>query len=357
MPETVSAKICGVQVDGLTIMTAKFDGFDLHRKRWFKKGAKIAFITQNKLNEHQLDAIFGKGKKRYNVAVEWPVESNQPAAVQPKLPNDGSLPNRVTFTPSEFQVEVRGGVLEHQNHLLIEALAGSGKTTTLVWLVQELYDLGLTKGLSIIYLAFNVSIKEELSEKLQGTGVPAMTTHGFGFDMLKRRFPSLRSPKAVRAGKPYDLFQQVLCDDEGFKYSKEAFQAVRKTDQYKVRSAVIDLVSYSQNWGVFPIIDGHRVEFTDENRATMAMFFDMYNIEFDTDKFTQDEIVDYACRVLMKAIPVGGESLLEISYDDMLYLPIVLNLPVPKYDLVLTDESQDFNGCQILMLERLANAY
>jgi superfamily I DNA/RNA helicase len=64
-------------------------------------------------------------------------------------------------------------------------------------------------------------------------------------------------------------------------------------------------------------------------------------------------LIHYACRVVIENLPAQNHKMTEIDFDDMLYLPLVLSLPIPKYDLVLTDESQDFNLCQILILEKL----
>lgn len=36
----------------------------------------------------------------------------------------------------------------------------------------------------------------------------------------------------------------------------------------------------------------------------------------------------------------------QINFDDMIWLPVVLNLPITKYDLLLVDEAQDLNRCQ-----------
>jgi ATP-dependent exoDNAse (exonuclease V) beta subunit len=40
----------------------------------------------------------------------------------------------------------------------------------------------------------------------------------------------------------------------------------------------------------------------------------------------------------------------------MLWLPLCLDLPLEVYDLVMTDESQDFNTCQHMMLDRIIKA-
>src|SRR5262249_6401695 len=83
------------------------------------------------------------------------------------------------FTPSKYQNTIGDKLVQTTKHLFIEALAGCGKTGTLIWLVRKLKEKGLTLNKAIVYLAFNTAIKDELVDKLEGTGVPALTTHSF----------------------------------------------------------------------------------------------------------------------------------------------------------------------------------
>jgi superfamily I DNA/RNA helicase len=351
----VDAVVCGVEVKGMVLMTSKYDGFDPHTCTRFKVGDQIAFKNKTDLTQEQKEKIFPNGKV-YNLTVQWPLKpsSKFPESqiventIDSYVPPSPFIPKPVSFKPSEYQEDIFQTLLNSKDHILIEALAGSGKTSTLVWLIQELSNRKMTQNMRIIYLAFNKSIQEELAEKLQGTGVPAQTTHAFGLGLLKKRFgPQIN----IDNNKTSETFTKILCDENGFRYSAEAFKAVRKTEEYKLRSPVLEMVSYIKNWGIFPDSNG---VFNNDDLANIYQLIDMYEVEFDSIKFTDEQLVNYSSRVVSAGIPKAGESIGEISFDDMLYLPLCLNLPFPKYDLVLTDESQDFNALQIGLIEKLS---
>ncbi|HRF95704.1 MAG TPA: AAA family ATPase, partial [Aggregatilineales bacterium] len=63
----------------------------------------------------------------------------------------------------------------------ISALAGTGKTSTLVWIAKR-----LPKAESKIFCAFNADIVKDLQSKLDGTGVTARTFHSLGLGALKK---------------------------------------------------------------------------------------------------------------------------------------------------------------------------
>jgi hypothetical protein len=104
---------------------------------------------------------------------------------------------------------------------------------------------------------------------------------------------------------------------------------------------------------IYALIDEYEIEdpiFDDVDDDKMPVLFD-----HNDEEAVRDAVVDFAIRCVLRSIPVAGTQPTEIEFDDMLYLTLLFELPLPKYDLVLTDESQDFNACQILLLERLAN--
>ena len=66
-----------------------------------------------------------------------------------------------------------------ENHLIVSAGAGTGKTTTIV----EAAEL-LPYGTKAAFLCFNKSIQTELTERLPN-GVEAKTFHAFGFAAIR----------------------------------------------------------------------------------------------------------------------------------------------------------------------------
>jgi len=84
----------------------------------------------------------------------------------------------MTFKPSRYQVGVFDWISNGRGDAIVNAVAGSGKTTTLVQAAHTL------KAANSIFIAFNRHIAEELQKKLDGTGMVAKTIHSVGNGML-----------------------------------------------------------------------------------------------------------------------------------------------------------------------------
>lgn len=346
--EYVDLDVCGIEIPHMKVMQAQWKGRCTRTGKWYdpaKGPTTIAFKHKDQLTEDQKQAIFGH-KTAYHVTVVL-----TEADFQPKAPVSAS---KDSFTPSSYQNIILDNVLSNNKHVFIRALAGCGKTQTLVWIVKELAKRGLLRGKRVIYLAFNKAIQEELSRKLMGTGCPALTTHGFGYDMLRQIFRELAKagPNCVFNGKNTEIFQRLLSGDLFGEYSDSAVKRAKKSEPYALRSVVCGnrgLVSFIKNWAIVPTWNGAHYEFSEQQKANIKDFITSYELLIP-QKFSDEEAVNWACRVVTASIPLPGEALNRITYDDMLYLPTALSMKFPKYDLVLTDETQDFNYAQEQML-------
>ena len=354
----VNATICGVKLRDLKVMNSKFDGYDIHTGKRFKAGKQIAYLHGSNLTPKESKALFPNGKVSA-ISVRWPLRENKtkPNEYKP-VPPQKKRPFVTPFTPSESQEEILAALLGSEDHLLIKAFAGTGKTSTLVWLVQELSKRGLTKNKKIIYLAFNKSIQEELAERLSGTGVPALTTHAFGFQAIKTVFGGEIKPTSGKCAST--TFLKLVCHENGLPITALGFSVARHAKEYLLRSAVLELVGYIKSWAICPSFFGRNIDspwnFSDKQKEAIFELIEMYEIELPSANWTPEDLVKYACSIVTNNLPVNHDLLVEIDYDDMLYFPLVFNLNLPKYDLVLTDESQDFNRCQILLLEKMIAA-
>lgn len=338
----VNATICGVKLHGLKVMNSKFDGYDLHTGKRFKAGEQIAYLHSSKLTLKESKALF-PDEKISSISVCWPLGNMVVMEQQ-------NLPFVTSFTPNENQEQILATLLDSENHILIKAFAGTGKTSTLVWLVHELSKRGLTNNKKIIYLAFNKSIQEELAERLAETGVPALTTHAFGFQAIKKVFGGDIKPTNGKCAS--DTFLKLVCDENGLPNTVVGFRNAKQTEEYSLRSAVMELVGYIKSWAICPLFCNNCWQFSNEQKEAVFELIKMYEIELPNE-MSPEELVKYACNVVTINLPINHNSLVQIDYDDMLYFPLVFNLNLPKYDLVLTDESQDFNRCQIIVLEKL----
>ena len=340
--QIVTVEFGDLTIPGCVIFRSKYDGFDPLSKKRIKAGDLIAYKHKDKLTERQRQTIWPNGQY-YNLTVHWPLQAANPTAT--------------SFTPSEYQKQIWQSLSETDDHIIIQALAGSGKTATLVWLVQELEKHGLAEEQRCLYMAFGKRDQLDLADRLSGMNVEVLTTHSFGFRVLKKVFGSEIQPKNTHQHCG-DIFIRLICDVLGLSYTAKSFKQARDHDDYALRANIIELVGYIKNWALFP----HRIkggyEFDAQQQETIQELIHMYEIEPTEDwkgDYTEwkKAIIKYACEIVCLSIPVDGQQLFEISFDDMLYLPLALDLELPYYDLLLTDESQDFNACQVLLLERL----
>src|SRR5690348_744028 len=98
-------------------------------------------------------------------------------------------PSKPKFVPSKYQQDVLEYVPENlgqRTNLVINAVAGSGKTT----LGIQLFNV-LPKDMDSVFVAFNSHIAKELQTRLP-EGANARTYHSLGLMTLKRTFPKVK---------------------------------------------------------------------------------------------------------------------------------------------------------------------
>ena len=119
------------------------------------------------------------------------------------------------FKPTKEQERIFNFIIKRPENILIKAYAGCGKTTTIVEAVKL-----IPKDKSIIFLAFNKHIKEELETKLP-EHVRCYTTYGLGNSAIKRKygdkiqFDEFKIDKIIlKKSKNWDLNDEFKNDNE-----------------------------------------------------------------------------------------------------------------------------------------------
>ena len=106
------------------------------------------------------------------------------------------------FTPSKEQKEIFKFILNGEKNAVISAVAGSGKTTTLL----EALKL-IPEDKSVLFMAFNKSIAKELRERVpQRESIKVMTVHGFGIGVTACKYRIAKFESHACHGRPL-----VLC--------------------------------------------------------------------------------------------------------------------------------------------------
>lgn len=199
--------------------------------------------------------------------------------------------------------------------LAMRAVAGAGKTTTLV--------AGLNKtSIPGLALAFNKRNAEDLQAKVP-SNIKAQTLNALGHrvwsDHLGRRLQ-------VSSDKTKDIINELNIKVRG--------------DEWV---ALVKLVGLAKAYAITPGLLGQPLPDLEEWKARWD------ERDGDTDLF--DGLVEHAVRVLQTSVKQAWEG--KIDYDDQLYMPVVFRSRFPTYQLVAVDEAQDLSTLQHEMVARL----
>ena len=90
----------------------------------------------------------------------------------------------MAFKPSKFQQAIYDFITDGKGNAVVSAVAGSGKTTTLLNALKL-----IPTNKRVLFLAFNKSIAKELQERVPNTpNIHVKTVHGFGYSSLLQDF-------------------------------------------------------------------------------------------------------------------------------------------------------------------------
>ena len=94
----------------------------------------------------------------------------------------------MSHTPSHYQSAVYSEITNGKSNAVVDAVAGSGKSTTIV---EALKLIPLT--LRVLFLAFNKAIVEELKLKIGNMqNVEISTLHSLGFSAIRNTFRNVK---------------------------------------------------------------------------------------------------------------------------------------------------------------------
>lgn len=200
--------------------------------------------------------------------------------------------------------------VEHgQGNAIVEAVAGSGKTTTIVEALKRV------RGTSI-FLAFNKSIAEELKAR----GVNARTFHSLTYSPVTQA----RGTRTVETDKLRRLCDAKLKGEDAAIYGAFICKLVGLGRQVGIGCLVPDL---PQSW--MDICIHHDLE-------------------------PEHEMADLgrAIELASELLQHSNESAM-VDFDDLLYLAVKDGISLPKFDFIFVDEAQDTNAIQRALLLKI----
>lgn len=244
------------------------------------------------------------------------------------------------FTPSNYQQAIFDWLADGTGNAIVSAVAGSGKTTTLVEASKRLDSKRL------FFAAFNKHIVATLKARLPDH-VHCRTIHSVGYGCLATRFG--RKPE-VRESKYRDYCRQVtrrMHERLRTEYENRLLQ-VRDTDDLPPSPPTTDQI-YAQ---LHALVSMCRCTLTDvDNLRTLTELVSHFAIDCHVDIARIQPVVRY---ILTQGLREAEEQT-AIDFLDMIWLPYVWKLQPEPFDWIFIDEAQDLNAAQLSLVRKMAH--
>ena len=227
---------------------------------------------------------------------------------------------------SDKQIAIGNSYLNSTESLVVRAAAGSGKTSSLLYLL----DLVKKKTL---YLAFNKSVQEEVQTKFEKRGfkhAKSMTIHGLGMQTLRTEYNKLD----VSNNKNWGIINTLQ------KEQPALYRGLSVKNKYALNFTLIELNNSARTWYT-------------EDLDTLTKILKANGTNVAKLPCLKDA---WRAFIVLRDKGYEAKSYLEIDYLDMVYLPVKLGLEVPvKPSYLLIDESQDLSLIQHMFVDLLIN--
>lgn len=211
---------------------------------------------------------------------------------------------------SPYQTAIFNFVEHGTGHAVIEAVAGSGKTTTIVEAIKR------TTG-SSVFLAFNKSIATELVAR----GVNAKTFHSLCYSPVTRAV-------GTKTVNQYKLRELVAANFD-------------ERDQRLYGAFAAKLVGLARGEGFGALVEAGFASVWED-------LAEKHGLEPESDLAELPEGIAAARRLLELS-----NASKQVDFDDLLYLAVRNRITLPKFDWVFVDEAQDTNAVQRALLQKI----
>lgn len=224
---------------------------------------------------------------------------------------------RADYEWSAYQTGVFDWIKSGAGGARINAVAGSGKTSTIV------AASSLVNG-TALFCAFNKHIEEELSDKV-GPFASCKTIHAIGYEALRTSCGRIKLDN-----KKY----VELCS----KAASSAFSKMAALGEYK-RASVQKMVRRAVDMARFTLCDVEDFGAFETMCRTYALTL---------DAAARKVIFEYVAPIIKEGNRMASEGC--IDFTDMVYYPVFKKMPMKQYSWVMVDEAQDLSAAQLAIV-------
>jgi DNA helicase-2/ATP-dependent DNA helicase PcrA len=227
----------------------------------------------------------------------------------------------MSFVPSQYQADIFDWISNGTGNAIVNAVAGSGKSTTLKEGISY-----VPAGKTVVYLAFNKSVQVEFERKIAGSEAGARcqvkTLNGLGHGALLRKLGKVRLDEHK---------YRNIC-----KTIAEATQLPDGWDVKKYTNALLELTSHTMSSLTDP---------TDTDAMNNLVDHTGTEVPNDFEAFRHvKQIVELGIDLAINQQLVG--------FDDQIFLPAKFGWEVSMFDFVMVDECQDLSVAKLALVTR-----
>jgi DNA helicase-2/ATP-dependent DNA helicase PcrA len=224
------------------------------------------------------------------------------------------------FPPTVEQVPIREAAMRTKDNILVQALAGAAKTSTLVMIAEAI------QGIPILCVAFNKRIADEMTARLPGH-CSARTLNSIGHAAWGQ---TIGKRLTVQKAKTGDIVRDLDLTHIEQEELRDSFSDVMK------------LTAKAKLYGYIP--DG---KYDDA----------LHLIDKETlyEVLADEEYAPIAWQLLDEILTrsIGQAFQGTIDYDDQLYMSTLFGAQMPKFPLTMVDEAQDLSPLNHQMISHL----
>lgn len=229
----------------------------------------------------------------------------------------------MSFTPTPEQLAIVAAATDTTDNLLVSALAGAAKTSTLVLIAEALCSK------QILCLAFNKKIADEMKERLP-PNCECRTLNSLGYMIWRETVRGVRIE--VKANKMHELLYEHISAMPQGEEKKFAFDNM--SDYSKV-------LSWGKANGWIP--DGYQ--------RPHKRLIDDGELFGSTPEQMEDWEMQLLLDVYTESLDLAFAGV--VDYDDQILMPTLFQSVFPRPAVTLIDEAQDLSPLNHAMLKKL----
>lgn len=233
----------------------------------------------------------------------------------------------MSHTPTLEQSAIVSAVKETDDNILVQALAGAAKTSTLELIARAI------PATQMLCLSFNKKIAVEMQSRMPDN-CTVMTLNSLGHRVWAESMGRRRL--RIDSGKIYSIVKQYI----------ESLSAEERGPLYDNMGELMKLISFGKQCGYVPTSFSTKLPFKPKPLMSDDEFFEHID----------QELSDFEMDLIIEATNISIKLALEeafLDYDDQIFMPTIFPATFPRFPLILVDEAQDLSSLNHAMLQKL----